>query len=359
MTTAVSAPSLEAVKELIDARLNDYCKVRTLSTTQLGERYAMLWESISSLLQIGGKRFRPYMLISAFDAYAPNDEIEAIIPAALAQEMVHVAMLIHDDIIDRDTIRYGIKNVQGRYEDHYAPFIADKTERTHMSQSAAILAGDVLISDSYRLLSKVDRPPEVITKAMTIFSNGIFEVVGGELLDTESAFLPDGIISAEVVARYKTASYSFISPLTMGALLAGASEEQTNYLHQYAEYLGVAYQLRDDLLGVFGDEAKTGKSTSTDIIEGKRTYLIEQFRQCGTEAQQKQFFSIFHNSDASENEIAQARTILLESGAKVRVDEEIDSLRNKAEQLIDLLEISEQSKTVFHKLLETCLTRNA
>jgi geranylgeranyl pyrophosphate synthase len=126
-----------------------------------------------------------------------------------------------------------------------------------MAQSTALLAGDILLSDAYLLLSKVAVADEFLRPAIKIFANGVFEVVGGELLDSESGFLNS--VSAEVIARYKTASYSFISPITMGATLGGASQHEVRLLKQFSEYLGVGYQLRDDLLGVFGDGEKTGK----------------------------------------------------------------------------------------------------
>lgn len=359
MSTTVLAPSLTEVKTLIDARLSDYCKVRTLSAAQVGERYQLLWNSISTLLEKGGKRLRPFMLITAFDTHAPDGDIEAILPAALAQEMIHVAMLIHDDIIDRDDTRYGIKNIIGQYEDLYVPYIQDPQERTHMTHATALLAGDVLLSDSYRLLSRVNCAPEVITQAMAILSNGVFEVVGGELLDTESSFIASSDIHAENIARYKTASYSFISPLTMGATLAGAAPEEIRLLHQFAEVLGVGYQLRDDLLGTFGEESQTGKSTSTDITEGKRTFLIEQFELCATATQKKQFAEIFHNPDASDEAISAAKNILRESGAKARVEERITDLQQTAEKIIALLSISDEAKKPFQQLMAICLDRES
>ena len=359
MDTAVSAFSLTDVKTLIDARLLDYCKVRTVSAQQIGERYVLLWTAINSLFEAGGKRLRPYMLLTAFDAYAPDDDIEAIMPAALAQEMIHAAMLVHDDIIDRDIIRYGVKNISGQYEDVYKPHIKKASERAHMTQSSALLAGDVLISDAYRLISRVNRSQETVTQAISILSNGVFDVVGGELLDTESSFIPDLGISAETIARFKTASYSFVSPLTMGATLANAPAEQIALLRHFAELVGTAYQLKDDLLGVFGDEKETGKSTSTDIRESKKTVLIEQFKQCATQSQQDTFFAIFNSDNATDQEISQARTILLESGAKVRVDERITELHGRAAAIIEQLTINDSAKQSFHDLLALCLTRNS
>lgn len=359
MQPSVLAPPLTEVKQLIDTRLSEYCRVRIASAQHVHPRYGQLWETVRTLVTAGGKRFRPYMLISAYSAYADLDEsIEPILPAAIAQELIHQAMLVHDDIIDRDTTRYGIQNITGQYEALYAKDISDDTERGHMSLSSALLAGDVLISDAYHFLSRTDVSADRLAQATAILSNSVFEVVGGELLDTENAFLKETTISAETIARFKTASYSFISPITMGALLAGAPEQDIALLKEFSECVGIGYQLRDDLLGVYGDEDETGKSTTSDIIEGKRTYLIEQFDAHATKEQKQAFYEIFHRSNAMPQDIARAKELLSASGAKHQVETAIKVLAQHANERIDVFTISDEAKRVFHELVQQCLSRS-
>lgn len=226
-----------------------------------------------------------------------------------------------------------------------------------MTLSSALLAGDILISDAYRLLSKVDTEPEKLVHATTILSNGIFDVVGGELIDTESAFLDDESITPDVVARFKTAGYSFISPLSMGALLGGASEIELKNIETIGEQLGVAYQLRDDLLGVFGDEAVTGKSTSTDIIEGKHTFLVDQFESLANPIQKATFYEAFHNPQATKISLAAAREVLEESGAKKAVEAQIDQLGTAAKETIKKLQTSQSYQEALLNLVDDCLQR--
>ena len=224
MNPSISIMDLTATKTLTDSHIKRYCEERKVNARQISPRYVALWDSIETLLLAGGKRLRPHLLITAYMAYAEEGKLDDILPAAVAQELLHSAMLIHDDIIDRDDIRYGVKNIAGQYDALYTPFLTDTNERDHMSLSAAILAGDILLSDSHRMIRSVNRPQELVDQATEILSRGVFEVIGGELLDTEVAFLPAGVINAETIAKFKTASYSFMSPLTMGATLAGASE---------------------------------------------------------------------------------------------------------------------------------------
>jgi len=357
MHPSVSLHTQTSVKALVDTHISSYCYERSLQAAKIGEQYATFWQTIEKLLLAGGKRFRPYMTIMAYEVYAPNAETSDILPAAVAQELLHSAMLIHDDIIDRDTIRYGVKNIAGQYADIYSQHTADVAEQEHLSLSAALLAGDILLSDAHRLLRSANRPPELIQKAADILSTGIFEVIGGELLDSEAAILPAGSIKAERIALHKTASYSFVSPLAMGATLAGAPASELALLSELSESVGVGYQLRDDFLGVFGAQVDTGKSTSTDITEGKRTFIIEQFDTLATQAQKDRFYQLFHRIDSTDEEIEEVRGLLVTSGAKAAINAHIDRLHDKSNDIVTRLAISEESKARFRDLINQCLER--
>jgi Geranylgeranyl pyrophosphate synthase len=359
MNPSVSLMDLTATKVLTDKHIKRYCEERKTNARQISPRYVALWDSIETLLLAGGKRLRPHLLITSYLAYASTGKLADILPAAVAQELLHSAMLIHDDIIDRDTFRYGVSNIPGQYNALYAPFISDDAERYHMSLSAGILAGDILLSDAHRMLRSVNLPNELVDLATEILSRSVFEVVGGELLDTEVSFLPSGLINAEIIAKFKTASYSFTGPLTMGATLAGASEGELYLLTQLSEKLGIGYQLRDDILGVFGDESKTGKSASNDIIEGKRTFLIEQFEAIATAEQSKRFFEIFHHTDPTRNELEEARQLLITTGAKDHVEQRIITLHEAANDHINQLGINEFAKQELLLVATLCLQRES
>ncbi len=357
MQTTPTPLDLASTKTLIDAEIERYVSKRQQDAQKVSDRYAVLWNELSAVLPFGGKRIRPYMTFLAYNAYAPEAPVEPIIPAALAQELVHAAVLIHDDIIDRDNIRHGVKNIIGRYDDLYADLLPEETERVHMSRSMAIMAGDILLSDAYRSLASLHIESARLTTATDILSTAVFEVVGGELIDTESAFLPAGTVPAETVAIHKTASYSFISPLTMGASLAGADEQQLQLLTDFSNALGIGFQYRDDLIGTFGDEATTGKSTSTDIVEGKRTYLIEAFERLASDEQQRRLSAAFHKADATPEAIADAKQVLVESGAKDAVEAQIQEYEAQARDLASQLTISDAARAHFDVLIQRCLTR--
>ncbi len=148
--------------------------------------YARLWNSIATLFDAGGKRLRPFMTLLTYQALQ-RQACHRYLPAAVAQELLHQAMLIHDDIIDRDTIRYHVKNVSGQYRDIYK----DIKDKAHFADSSALLAGDLLLSEAHIQVSLASVDADIQAKSQEVLSQAVFHVVGGELLDTEASFLSD------------------------------------------------------------------------------------------------------------------------------------------------------------------------
>lgn len=352
--------SAQLAKTQVDSFLQNYFDTQVAQSHSIHPLYGDLWRTIQTLALSGGKRLRPYMLLLTYQAFNKSTgTIANVLPAAAAQELLHIGMLIHDDIIDRDDIRYGIKNVSGQYMDAYQPFVKHDVERQHYANSAAILAGDLLISQAHLLLQQCTLEPQLILNAQSTLVDAIFHVVGGELLDTESVFRPFKTVNALKIGQEKTASYSFVSPLIMGARLAGANNDTIELLSRLGTSLGIAYQLQDDLLGVFGDEATTGKSSSGDIREGKHTYLIEQFHKHASENDQRVFQRTFGRSDANIDDIQQVRQVLDRSGAKLAVEETIEQYAKAASEDLKRLEISPLHQKAFHDLITRATRRKS
>ena len=357
MQTVSKIIDTKTTKHLVDEYLSQYFRRRTSDAGELGDSYVHLWQSLEKLVLAGGKRLRPYILLATYQAYNSDGQLSDVIAAAAAHELIHSAMLIHDDIIDRDSMRYGVENISGQYQSHYGPYISSREELAHMSLSAALLAGDALIADAHMLIRSTHRAVELVNQAESILNKEIFEVIGGELLDVEVAFMPKGTISLDAIAQYKTASYSFVGPVTTGAILAEAPEADINILKEYAIIIGVGYQLRDDLIGVFGNPEITGKSNASDIQEGKRTYIIEKFEQLATNEQKALFFETFHNPMATTEDIQTARTLLSDSGARAAVEQLIEDKRIKAIDRISQLSLSDEAKQIYIGLTERSLNR--
>ncbi len=341
----------------VNGVIDDYFSRSIAEADAINPHYATLWQEMYRLIKSGGKRIRPKMTIMAYKAFGGSD-VDGILPIAAAQELLHVSLLIHDDIIDRDYVRYGVNNIHAGYENIYSELIANLGDRHHYAQSAALLGGDLLISAAYRLICDSTLLPSQLLIAQRLLSQAIFEVAGGELLDIETSFRQHGQINAQTIALYKTASYTFISPLMTGAILAGASLDQQLSLRVFAESLGVAYQFTDDLIGTFGDQEITGKSTSSDIAEGKRTMMVELFYDMASDRDKQKFDKYFGKTDINNNQVAIIKDLLFASGARRQTELIIDDYTRKARQALDNIALDNRHYQILNDLITTVTRRN-
>jgi geranylgeranyl diphosphate synthase, type II len=323
----------------------------------LSPYYQDLWQEIDRLLRSGGKRLRPRMSVLAYRAFGGKD-VDAMMPAAAAQELLHLGMLVHDDIIDRDYVRYGVDNIAGSYNKLYGELVQSSNERLHYANSAAVLGGDLLLSSAYLLAAESTVPAEKVIAVQKLLGQAIFEVIGGELLDTETAFRGANALSAEAVALYKTASYTFTLPMLVGAYLADLPPQDLGYVREFAKNLGIAFQLRDDVIGVFGDESATGKSSTGDIREGKRTYMIEQFNILANDDQKVLFSHYFGHQSITSDEAMIVRDLLVNTGALAATEAAIDDYEAKARAQLAKLTIQEDCVEELEELI-TVATRRA
>lgn len=350
-----STSHLTAIDQ-VEQTLRVFFDQHTDAAQHISPHYGALWGHMRRLVLSGGKRLRPKMALVAYEAFGGKN-IEAMVPVAASLELLHASLLMHDDIIDRDYTRYGVLNVAGGYREEYADLVADPDERTHYANSAALLGGDLLLSGAYQLISQstfayIDR-----ALAHQQLSEAMFHVAGGELLDTESAFRSLGDVPSELVAVHKTASYTFITPLLIGASLADIAPEQKVLLRIFAETLGVAFQLQDDLLGVFGDSQTTGKTTLGDLREGKRTYMVEQFFALADSEQKAAFMDGFGKESLTQTQADQLRSLLAISGAKHATEVSIAQYENRARRALNELAISEQFRAQFVELIDKAVRR--
>ena len=357
-TSLVQLLTVDDARRETDTFLHDFLQERRAAAEAVSPAYSELWQAIDSVVRAGGKRLRPYMVALGYGAFSESTDVRCILPAMAAQELFHQAVLIHDDVIDRDDIRHGVPNVTGQYDRRYAVFIEDAVERRHFANSAALLAGDLLISSAFQMMQKTCAEPSNLRAATDTFAEAIFAVCGGELLDIEMAFRSEGRADARTVALHKTAHYSFVGPLVMGAQLANAPVAAIDALREYGEKLGIAFQIQDDILGTYGDSEKTGKSTSSDIREGRHTHLVEQFEALASEEQRVQFAAVFHNTAASDDDIKVARELLEQSGARAAAEAEIDTLARQALGALETVELSDAARSAFAELAERATKRS-
>jgi geranylgeranyl diphosphate synthase type II len=241
-------------------------------------RYVRLWQAARASAD-GGKKFRPALVVASYRELGGTTPADAIDVAA-AFELLHTAFLIHDDIIDGDETRRGRPNLVGSAAIDAAAAGLDETGRGAWSEASAILAGDLLIHAAQSMVARLRIDEDVRSSLLDLVEKAVFITAAGELADVGFA---TGIMSptpADVLAmtECKTAHYSFAGPLQAGALLAGSDRRTVVALGEIGRLTGIAFQLRDDVLGVFGDEALTGKSTLGDLGRATMTPLMSYAR---------------------------------------------------------------------------------
>lgn len=313
MTTTVTQEDLGT---RIEKALRHRFSERSAAAEQYGTEFVALWQAAAEHA-LGGKLIRPRLLIDLLRTLSPAGltaaEIQRAIDVAVHVELLHFAFLLHDDVIDGDLIRRRRPNLIGSLVERRA---TEPTEPAlHWARSSAILMGDLLLASSVLGFARADVSNEARVRLLALLEQTIFETVAGEHTDIG---LSDGIIAPDLrtilsTSAYKTATYSFVLPLRAAAVLAGSSPAAEEQLTAIGRHLGLAYQLQDDLLSVFGDPDAHGKDAFSDLREGKETAIIAYARMTGHWPSIELRFGSIDLSDADASDI---RERLRECGAE-------------------------------------------
>ncbi len=253
----------------------------TISEIPLDIEPRDLYAPVEYSLQVGGKRIRPLMTLLACDMFGGNTD-DAIAPA-VGLELFHNFTLMHDDIMDAAPMRRGQPTVHARW-----------------STNTAILSGDVLFALAYKYMSKV--ADEHLHPVLSLFNQTVIEVCEGQQYDMDFE-TTDSVSSDQYMQmiRLKTAVLP-AACLKTGAIIAGASQKEQEYMYQFGENIGLAFQLRDDWLDVFGDESKVGKKSGGDIVANKKTWLYIHALDKADKHQRQQLLDAFMNRIDNEEE---------------------------------------------------------
>jgi geranylgeranyl diphosphate synthase type II len=271
-----------------------------------------------------GKRLRPRLLVGAHDVLASgrqDPEPHTVVTAVgEAVELLHTAFLAHDDVIDDDELRRGRPNVAGRSAAHARAHGLPDDAAHGYGAAAGLLAGDLALAGAVRAVALSGARPAVVPRLLDLVDEAIRLSVDGELRDLWFSHRPPALDDVVVTARLKTSAYSFELPLRLAGALAGRDELDDD-LGRLGRDLGIAYQLRDDVLGTFGDPASTGKPSGSDLREGRGTALVAFAR---TTADWPQVAAALGRRDATDDELAQVRTLLERCGARAATEDLAD-----------------------------------
>lgn len=350
-------PETSRLAALIQHRIDEALLCHKTELSELGEDILPVLDEASAYLQ-GGKRMRAqfallgYRSVQPLDLFAdPAHDLAAVIDAACALEFFHAAALIHDDVIDRSDTRRGRLAAHRHFEAlHQTKNWRGSAERFGIA--TAILLGDLLQSWADELMQSAcnSTAPQAAASARAQFHRMRSEVAFGQYLDVveeqQTAFFPERVQleRSTRVLVYKSAKYSVEAPLLIGAALAGVNPEQEQALTEFGLPVGVAFQLRDDLLGVFGDEQHTGKPAGDDLREGKRTVLVTLAREQLPATQQRLFDEMLGDESLDREQVKMLQQTIRDSGAVERVEHMIAQNITLAEAALDFAPLSQEAR---------------
>lgn len=296
-----------------------------------------LYEPISYMLSLGGKRMRPILTLLACDVF--GKDFHAAIPAAKAVELFHNFSLIHDDIMDNAPLRRGKTTVHERWD-----------------LNAGILSGDAMLILAYQFFESY--PPQIFKQLAELFSKTALQVCEGQQYDIDFEKKDEVCITSYLkMIEYKTAVL-VAAAMSMGAIVAEASEKSKEGIYSFGRNLGIAFQLQDDYLDTFGNPETFGKQVGGDIIENKKTILYLKTLEMGTLQQRQELLHLSTiNPDNPVDKIATVADLYRESGAEEATKQEIEKYTKKAQEVLKTLDINQDKKQLLHQFSEDLMRR--
>lgn len=317
-------------------------RYRTAFTTYLETKIVIkepltLYTPITYISKLGGKRIRPILTLMATDFFGGNPT--KAMDAALAIEMFHNFSLVHDDIMDAAPLRRGKPTVHKKWD-----------------VNTGILSGDALLIHAYQLFEAYEKT--VFKNLVTLFSKTALEVCEGQRYDMDFERRSDVTLAEYLkMIEYKTAVL-VATALKIGAIIARADKKDAEAMYQFGKNLGIAFQLQDDYLDVFGDTATFGKQTGGDIRENKKTFLVIQAVALASETQKEALLHWYtiQPKDVSAK-IEAVKTIFLESGAVEETQKQIVRYTQKAFEVLELISAPDSKKQALKEFGESLITR--
>ena len=276
-----------------------------------------LYQPIEYVLGLGGKRMRPILLLMAHQLF--NDDLTKAISPALGIEVFHNFTLLHDDIMDNAPIRRGKQTVHEKW-----------------NSNVAILSGDVMMIQTYQLMLKVDS--DILKDVLDIFSKAATEVCEGQQWDMDFETQKNvQLVDYMKMIENKTAVLLAAS-LQIGGITAGASKENQNNLYHFGLNMGIAFQLKDDLLDAFGNPDEFGKQIGGDIIANKKTFLYLKALQLANDKQKERLVNYFKTQEQTEQKVIGVKTIFTDLDIPKHTKDMMKAYYTKARKHLDAID---------------------
>jgi geranylgeranyl diphosphate synthase type I len=353
--------ALADIRIRVQRDLTDFLAEQTHYLGEIGAELIPAAEAINAFLLNGGKRLRPLFAYCGYVSAGGKDD-DAIIRAISSLELLQGCALIHDDLMDASDTRRGKPSIHRLFERiHQSEELSGSA--ANYGASAAILLGDLALVWADQMLHQSGISDAQLIRTLPIYDEMRVEIMAGQFLDIhEQALATQSVARSLKIARYKSGKYTVERPLHFGASLALlASGRRENYFAMFSEFglpLGEAFQLRDDLLGVFGDPALTGKPAGDDLREGKRTVLMAMTQDRANAKQEATIAQLFGDRRLDTEGVEALREIIIETGARDHVEGLIDKLTLTALDSLNRDEIPENAHTLLSELVTIAIAKN-
>jgi len=349
-SSALAKTILADYKKQIDPLLVEFFQGQKAQIpTSLKYAHQML-NNLEDFCTRGGKRLRPALVYYGYKLLG-GDESKDILKASLAMELIHTFLLIHDDIMDESDFRRGKTTMHKIYKAECETVYRANGNSQRFGETMGILAGDLSFCLAFELLLSSDFSPELKTQVMQKLQDTVTNTIFGQELDVRLEFngssKPSEILS---VYKLKTAQYTFECPLHIGAMLAGATQKDLETISNFAIPGGIAFQIRDDILGMFGDKKHTGKPVGSDIKQGKQTLLIAKALQKAGKIDRKRIKAALGNKELDENGIRKIQSIIRKTGALAECERVAKKHIDQAKQALSKFSKHNWDKDIIKKL---------
>jgi geranylgeranyl diphosphate synthase type I len=361
-TAAVTNPpghALDAadLRDRVEKALGSFVAGQRPRLDAIAEELGPAADAIAEFLLDGGKRLRPAFCYWGWRG-AGGADTDEIVAAASCLELVQACALAHDDVMDGSDTRRGRPALHRQFAAlHRGEGWQGDPEA--FGRSAAILLGNVCLIWADQMLNESGLPREAIARAAPAYDAMRVEVMAGQYLDLLEQGLGGGDVERALrVARYKAAKYTVERPLHLGGLLAGAGSEVLGAYTRYGLPLGEAFQLRDDVLGVFGDPSRTGKPAGDDLREGKRTALVAMALDRATPGQTALVRQLLGDPDLDDAGVTALRAVIADTGAVEEVESLIARLTAEAVAALDGAPVVPEARDVLRELAVAATARH-
>jgi len=334
---------LEDFKKKIDPEIEKYLDEAIKEARKKDFFVAGFLKYVKKMALTGGKRLRPALMYYGYLA-VNGKEKRKIIKTAVSVELIHIFLLIHDDIIDKDNKRHGIDTIHFRYQ-KLGEKIFPKEDSKHFGNSIGIIAGDMLNALGNQIIFNSEFSPAIIMNALYKLQSVVSMTVIGEAQDVYIGYKGKAT-EKEILEMYKnkTAKYTVESPLHLGAILGGADDKILKNLSRLAIPIGIAFQIQDDILGLFGSEKKLGKPVGSDIKEGKQTILVSKAMEKSDSKQIKILNNLLGKNNLTTQDVEKFREIIKGTGSLDYAQNMAQKFISQGKREIKKAEISKEAK---------------